>query len=137
MRTRDFFDSELDATERKFLDTIRHYLAGWKRKIDGYFGQQSYDGELARLAGDPVYAKFAFDCPEYVIVRLMGRMSISVGRRLGEIYDKLPRFVASARFDISPEQVAEKFNGLELDIGLRYSLLSEFDRKHLSEVLKN
>lgn len=137
MSTRDFFDSELDATERKFLDAIRHHLAGWKRKIDGDFGQQSYDEELAKLAGDPVYAKFAFDCPEYVLVRLMGRMSISVGRRLGEIYDKLPRFVASARFDVSPEQVAEKFNGLELDIGLRYSLLSESDRKHLSEVLRN
>src|SRR3954468_23657411 len=65
----------------------------------------------------------------------MGRMSITFGRRLGEIYDKLPRFVASARFDVAPEQVAEKFNGLELDIGLRYSLLSGPDREHLAAVL--
>lgn len=128
-------NSDLDPTERKFLQAIRHHLAGWKRKIDGDFGRRSYDEELAKLAGDPVYAKFAFDCPEYVLVRLMGRMSISVGRRLGEIYDKLPRFVASARFDVAPEQVAEKFNGLELDIGLRYDLLSRLDKDHVSSVL--
>lgn len=128
-------DDRLDPTERKFLDAIRHHLAGWKRKIDGDFGKASYDEELAKLAGDPVYAKFAFDCPEYVLVRLMGRMSISVGRRLGEIYDKLPRFVASARFDVVPEQVAEKFNGLELDIGLRYELLAIDDREHVAAVL--
>lgn len=128
-------NSELDPTEQKFLEAIRHHLAGWKRKIDGDFGKRSYDEELAKLAGDPVYAKFAFDCPEYVLVRLMGRMSISVGRRLGEIYDKLPRFVASARFDVSPSQVAEKFNGLELDIGLRYRLLSTEDKSHVSKIL--
>jgi|GEM_PF-1190981 hypothetical protein len=128
-------DGRLDPTERKFLGAIRHHLAGWKRKIDGDFGKESYDEELAKLAGDPVYAKFAFDCPEYVLVRLMGRMSISVGRRLGEIYDKLPRFVAAARFDVAPEQVAEKFNGLELDIGLRYALLSQPDCDHVRSVL--
>lgn len=50
-------------------------------------------------------------------------MSVSVGRRLDEIYDKIPRFVAAARFDLSPEQVAEKFHDLELDIGLRFALL--------------
>lgn len=130
-------DNRLDPTEKKFLDAIRHHLAGWKRKIDGDFGKESYDAELEKLAGDPVYAKFAFDCPEYVLVRLMGRISISIGRRLGEIYDKLPRFVASARFDVAPERVAEKFNGLELDIGLRYEFLSEQDRQHLLDVLAN
>lgn len=126
---------KLDATESRFLDAIRHHLDGWKRKIAADFSEECYADELEKLAGDPVYHKFAFDCPEYVVVRLMGRMSISVGRRLGEIYDKIPRFVAGARFNITPEQVAEKFNGLELDIGLRYSLLSNEDRAHVASVL--
>ena len=126
---------KLDATERRFLEAIGHHLDGWRRKIAADFGKGSYDEELEKLVGDPVYHKFAFDCPEYVVVRLMGRMSISVGRRLGEIYDKIPRFVAGARFNISPEQVAEKFNGLELDIGLRYSLLNKEDRAHVASVL--
>lgn len=129
------YAGNLDPTEQKFLDAIRHHLAGWKSKIDGDFNKASFDSELAKLAGDPVYGKFGFDCAGYVLVRLMGRMSISVGRRLGEIYDKLPRFVASARFDVAPEQVAEKFNGLELDVGLRYDLLSSEDQKHLAAVL--
>lgn len=128
-------DEGLDPTEKKFLGAIRHHLAGWRNKIDTDFGKEAYDDELAKLAGDPVYSKFAFDCPEYVLVRLMGRMSISVGRRLGEIYDKIPRFVASARFDVAPAQVAEKFNGLELDIGLRYDLLSDEDKAHVASVL--
>src|SRR5690606_9353070 len=78
------------------------------RKIAEDFGRESYQEELEKLASDPVYRKFAFDCPEYVIVRLMGRMSISVGRRLGEIYDKIPRFVAGARFNVAPDRIAEK-----------------------------
>lgn len=112
----------LDPIELRFLEAIHHHLDGWRRKIEQDFGKACFERELAGLEGDPVYSKFAFDCPEYVVVRLMGRMSISVGRRLGEIYDKIPRFVASARFNVAPEQVAEKFNGLELDIGLRHSL---------------
>jgi hypothetical protein len=63
-------------------------------------------------------------------------MSISIGRRLGEIYDKIPRFVASARFGVTPDQVAEKFDGLELDIGLRYKEVSEDDQKHLENTIK-
>ena len=125
----------LDPTEQRFLLAIRHHLEGWRNKIAVDFGQESYEEELEKLAGDPVYRKFAFDCPEYVIVRLMGRMSISVGRRLGEIYDKIPRFVAAARFNVAPDKIAEKLNGLELDIGLRYSLLSREDRAFVASVL--
>jgi hypothetical protein len=128
-------DEDLNPIERKFLAAIRHHIAGWTRKVEFDFGHRCYEEELQKLKGDPVYQKFGFDCPEYVLVRLMGRMSISVGRRLGEIYDKVPRFVAGARFNVSPDQVAEKFNGLELDIGLRYSLLSAEDRTHLAQVL--
>lgn len=125
----------LDEIEQRFLAAIHHHLDGWRRKIENDFGKECFDKELAALAGDPVYHKFAFDCPEYVVVRLMGRMSISVGRRLGEIYDKIPRYVASARFGVAPEQVAEKFNGLELDIGVRHSLLSRADQTHVRQVL--
>jgi hypothetical protein len=126
----------LTNVEQRFLDAIKHHLDGWRRKIELDFSKPSYDTELAALESDPVYRTFAFDCPEYVMVRLMGRMSISIGRRLGEIYDKIPRFVASARFNVSPDQVAEKFNGLELDIGLRFKLLSKPDQAHLAAMLK-
>ena len=129
-------DGKLDATEARFLDAIRHHLQGWRNKIASDFGRECYEVELEKLASDPVYSKFAFDCPEYVVVRLMGRMSISVGRRLGEIYDKIPRFVAGARFNIAPDRIAEKLNGLELDIGLRYSLLSQDDQAFVASVLK-
>ena len=127
--------AKLNTIERKFLDAIKHHLQGWKTKIENDFGLESYANELRDLKSDPVYSKFGFDIPEYVLVRLIGRMSISVGRRLGEIYDKLPRFVASARFNVTPQQVAEKFDGLELDIGLRYSLLNSADKAHVTNIV--
>lgn len=123
--------------EHRFLAAVKHHLDGWRAKIANDFSIASYKDELANLAGDPVYSKFALDSPEYVLTRLVGRMSISVGRRLGEIYDKIPRFVASARFGVTPEQVAEKFDGLELDIGLRYNDVSAADQKHLKGTIKN
>lgn len=122
--------------EHRFLAAVKHHLDGWRAKIANDFSIASYKEELASLASDPVYSKFALDSPEYVLTRLVGRMSISVGRRLGEIYDKIPRFVASARFGVTPDQVAEKFDGLELDIGLRYNDVSEEDRKHLKSTIK-
>lgn len=122
--------------EHRFLAAVKHHLDGWRSKIANDFSMKSYETELASLASDPVYSKFALDSPEYVLTRLVGRMSISVGRRLGEIYDKIPRYVASARFGVSPEQVAEKFDGLELDIGLRYKDVSEEDKTHLKSTIK-
>lgn len=129
--------AHLNPIERRFLNAVKHHLQGWKKKIDKDFSLESYEGELKKLKSDPVYSKFGFDIPEYVLVRLIGRMSISIGRRLGEIYDKLPRFVASARFNVSLQQVAEKFQGLELDIGLRYSLLSNSDAQHVAETIQS
>jgi hypothetical protein len=125
-----------NVVEQRFLNILKSHLRGWESKIQNDFSIQSYQRELQNLQSDPVYSKFALDCPEYVLVRLMGRMSISIGRRLGEIYDKLPRFVASARFNITPEQVAERFDGLELDIGLRFSSLSNEDENHIRSVLQ-
>ncbi|MGF1480945.1 MAG: hypothetical protein ACFB4I_15905 [Cyanophyceae cyanobacterium] len=123
--------------EQRFLNILKSHIQGWETKIQNDFSAQNYQRELQKLKSDPVYSKFALDCPEYVLVRLIGRMSISVGRRLGEIYDKLPRFVASARFNITPEQVAEKFNGLELDIGLRFASVSDKDENYIRETLQN
>jgi hypothetical protein len=128
--------AELNVIERRFLNAVKHHLQGWKTKIENDFSFDSYNEEFKNLQSDPVYSKFGFDIPEYVLVRLIGRMSISIGRRLGEIYDKLPRFVAAARFNVTPQQVAEKFDGLELDIGLRYALLSREDVNHVTNILR-
>jgi hypothetical protein len=114
--------------EERFLAELRHHLAGWKTKVLEDFGEASFAAELASLAGDPVYSKFHLHSPEYVLIRLMGRMSISIGRRLGEIYDKLPRFVAQARYGLSKDQVAPKMGGkLELDVCIPLRVLTADD----------
>lgn len=120
--------------ERRFLLELRRHLVGWKGKITSDFSKEAYDRELAALAGDGVYSMFCFDNPTYVLIRLMGRMSISIGRRLGEIYDKIPRFVVQARFGLTADEVGPKIHDeLNLDIGIPYSSrrLSEEDRKHI------
>jgi hypothetical protein len=123
--------------EDRFVAALNHHLDGWEAKVLRDFSSEAYATELAALRGDPVYEPFGLDCAEYVLIRLIGRMSISVGRRLGEIYDKLPRIVAAARFGLQSEQVAEKFGGLELDIGLRVAnLATEEDRAHLQSHIK-
>lgn len=127
---------QLTPLEERFLAAVHHHIDGWRTKVEGDFARESFDSEIQKLNSDPVYQKFGFNSAEYVLVRLMGRMSVSVGRRLGEIYDKIPRYLASARFDILPEQVAEKFNGLELDIGLRRNLLAHDDVSHMFSVVE-
>ena len=121
--------------EERFLTALSHHLDGWNAKVVRDFSEAAYLKELAALRSDPVYERFGFDCGEYVLVRLVGRMSISVGRRLGEIYDKVPRFVAAARFNITPDQVAEVFDGLELDIALRHKLLNDSDQAHITRLI--
>jgi len=122
--------------ERRFLDAIDHHLDGLAQKVERDFSAASLKKEIAGLQGDKVYHDLGFDSPEYALVRLTGRMSISVGRRLGEIYDKVPRFVAAARFGLRPEQIAEVFDGLELDIALRSNLLSKDDRSHIERIVE-
>lgn len=121
--------------EAKFLAALRHHLAGWRAKVAADFSSENHGKELKELQGDSLYPKFAFDRPEYVLVRLMGRMSISIGRRLGEIYDKIPRFVAAARFNIPEETVAPMMENLELDIGLRFAQVSLPDAQHIKEII--
>lgn len=127
---------ELDDSrlEVQFISQLRHHLQGWRRKVLEDFSRPSFEAELAALNGDPVYPKFHFNSPAYVNVRFMGRMSISIGRRLGEIYDKVPRLLASARYGITPAQVAPKFDGLELDIGLRFDQISSPDAEFVRNV---
>lgn len=131
------FGENLNPIERRFLEMLHHQIAGLRDKIDRDLGMTPYENELANLSNDPVYNKFSLACPEYVAIRLIGRISISIGRRLGEIYDKMPRYVASTRFSIPEEIIAEEFNGLKLDIGLRYEYLEEVDRRHLASILMN
>lgn len=117
--------------ERRFLDALDRHLQGWEDKIARDFSTANLQQEIDALHGDKLYRDLGFDTAEYALVRLVGRMSISVGRRLGEIYDKVPRFVAAARFGLHPNQVAEMFDGLELDISLRTDLLRPEDQAHV------
>lgn len=127
---------DLDTIKATFLAMLRQHLVGLRAKIEHDFSEESFQTELASLQGDPVYSKFAFDSPEYVVVRLVGRVSISIGRRLGAIYDTMPRFAAAARFGLAPSDVAPKLSGLELDVGLRLELLSDVDAEHVRLVAK-
>ncbi|MCG3776176.1 MAG: hypothetical protein JW395_3025 [Nitrospira sp.] len=120
-----------DPFKDRLLTELRHHLAGLRAKVELDFAQVSFDHELLQLKSDNLYSAFALDCSEYVLVRLMGRLSISIGRRLGEIYDKVPRLVAAARFNLTQNQVAPKLNALELDIGLSSVDLSPEDFEHV------
>ena len=130
-------DTYQHKVESKFLEALRHHILGLKSKVQNDFGKKSFEKELADLRADPIYPKFSFDSPEYVLIRFMGRMSISIGRRLGEIYDKIPRFLAAARFNLSQQRVAPKFDGLELDICIGFSDLSADDRRHVETVVES
>ena len=125
------------AMRSHMMESLRWHFEGWKAKVRQDFSAHGYANELDSLRGDDVYRLFSFDRPEYVLIRLMGRMSISIGRRLGEIYDKLPRLAAAARFNLSMDEVVQKISGLELDIALRKGDLSHSDRVHLDDLLSS
>lgn len=120
--------------EEKFMDELKHHLSGWHTKISEDFGEENFNKELSMLQSDPVYSKFGFAIPEYVLIRLMGRLSISIGRRLGEIYDKVPRFITAAKFNLESNEVAPIFDGLQLDICIPLSALSDDDNQHVLSV---
>jgi len=121
--------------EQRFVEALRHHLSGWTAKVEADFSEQSFNTELKALEGYPVYRNFCFANAQYVLIRLMGRMSISIGRRLGEIYDKLPRLAVQARFNLTHEDVAPKFDGLELDIRIPINKLSKGDKDHLFDTV--
>lgn len=117
--------------QERFLEELRHHLGGWAAKISSDFSEKTYRQELANLTGDPVYRAFGFATPEYVVVRLIGRVSISIGRRLGEIYDKILRFVVQTRFNLAPEDVSAKVGKLLLDVRIPHAKLSPPDQEHV------
>ncbi|GAA3200619.1 hypothetical protein [Microbacterium terregens] len=117
-----------EKTQARFLELLRRALMGWQDKVDNDFSVGNSSKELASLESDPVYAQFGLASNGYVLIRLMGRMSISIGRRLGELYDNLPKYVAAARFGLTPSDVAAKIVGLNLDVCIPFSLLTEEDR---------
>jgi hypothetical protein len=124
-------------TQERFLQELRHHFKGWLDKAAGDLSKGAYEEELAALKGDPVYNSFGFATPEYVLIRLMGRLSISIGRRLGQIYDKIPRFVTQARFNLAAADVAPKLGGrLELDCCIPLASLIEADQQHVKDVCK-
>lgn len=122
-------------SESEFIALVSSHFDGWKKKVERDFKKSSFERELKGLSSDAVYPKYGLDSPEYVLIRLMGRMSISIGRRLGEIYDKLPRQIVCEKFGLEKSQVAEKFDGLELDIGIRYKHLSSHNAQHVQELV--
>ena len=114
-------------TEGRFLELLNRAYEGWKRKIELDFSATSSASELALLESDELYSTFGLATPEYVLIRLMGRVSISIGRRLGELYDNLPKYVAADRFGLTPAEVSRKVNGLNLDVCVPLDRLSADD----------
>jgi hypothetical protein len=122
----------LQRTQERFLVELRHHFQGWLAKVTRDSSAEAFQAELKSLRADPVYSSFGLATPEYALVRIMGRLSISIGRRLGEIYDKIPRFVTQARFNLAPEEVAPKVGGiLQLDVCVPLGRLSAQDQEHV------
>lgn len=119
----------------KLLVELRWHIRGWLDKVARDLSNEATERELAALQGDPVYKSFGLATREYVLIRLMGRLSISIGRRLGEIYDKLPRIAAQARFGLDAESVAPVIaERLALDVAVPLSKLSPEDQSHVRDV---
>lgn len=118
--------------EDKFIKELKHHLDGLREKVEGDFNNDAFEKELLALKSDPIYPAFNLATDEYTLIRLMGRISVSIGRRLGEIYDKIPRLIAKTSFDIPAERCAPKMGGkLELDICIPFDVLTEDKRKHV------
>lgn len=122
--------------EDRLLAELRVHLKGLREKIVSEFSQENFKSELSSLDGDAVYRDFAFNNPTYVLIRLMGRISISIGRRLGELYDKLPRLAAQNRYGLTAKQVAPMMGKLALDLAIRWEDLKGEDRDYVASVLR-
>ncbi|MHB8163608.1 MAG: hypothetical protein ACYDDV_04555 [Methanoregula sp.] len=127
--------------EERFLTELRHHISGFKEKVNEDFNEAACKAELELLHSD-IYSKFSLDTNEYVLIRLLGRISISIGRRLGEIYDKIPIYCAMRRFNLSKDDISEKFKTennklLTGDVCIRREKLSLKDRDHFDTVVKS
>jgi hypothetical protein len=126
----------LHRTQERFLLELRHHFQGWLAKVTRDLSASAFQAEIESLRTDPLYSAFGLATPEYALVRVMGRLSISIGRRLGEIYDKIPRFVTQARFNLTALEVAPKVDGtLELDVCVPLSRLTAEDRERVKNVM--
>jgi hypothetical protein len=126
----------IERTRERFLLELRHHFQGWLAKVTKDLSIEQFKAEITNLEGDPVYRSFGLATAEYALVRVMGRLSISIGRRLGEIYDKIPRFVTQARFNLTAAEVAPKVGGsLELDVCIPLARLNSVDAAHVREVV--
>lgn len=124
-----------DIIGKRFLRELKHHLGGLKGKILTDFAKTSFEVELSSLKGDPIYPKFHLATDEYTLIRLMGRVSVSIGRRLGEIYDKIPRLIAKTVYNIPLDRIAPKMGGkLELDICLPFGIISKQDKAYVTAV---
>jgi hypothetical protein len=130
-------DDLVKRTQERFLTELRRHFLGWLQKFKQDLSEEVFEAEINALRGDPVYSAFGLASAEYALVRMMGRISISIGRRLGEIYDKLPRFVTQARFSLDSDSVAPSLDGLELDVCVPLGKLGADDRKHVESVARS
>ena len=126
----------LQRIQTRFLTELRHHFQGWLAKVTNDSSEAAFRTELESLRADQLYSSFGLATPEYALVRIMGRLSISIGRRLGEIYDKIPRFVTQARFNLTPAEVAPKIDGkLELDVCIPLARLLAEDQQHVRDTM--
>jgi len=120
---------KIDQIENTLARMIDEHLEGLFQKIVTDFGTDSFNAEISDLENDPVYRDFGLGSSDYALIRKVGRISISIGRRLGEIYDKIPRVIAEYAFGLTPEQVAPILGGkLELDTCIDFSQINEIDK---------
>jgi hypothetical protein len=123
--------------ENILVQMIDEHLTGLHQKIIDDFCVASFNLEIDDLKSDPVYRDFGLASSDYALIRKVGRISISIGRRLGEIYDKIPRIIAQKVFNLTPDQVAPILGGkLELDTCVDFSLLLKSDKMHVQNVLR-
>jgi hypothetical protein len=121
--------------EKNLAAQIDSHLKGLAAKIIQDFSVDSFDGEISDLRGDQVYEGFNLGTEEYALIRKMGRISISIGRRLGEIYDKIPRIIAHYAFNIAESDVAPILGGkLELDTCIDYAVVDKSYHDHIKSV---
>lgn len=103
--------------ESLIIQELNNQLDGLiEKSLD--FNKDNFQRELSLLKSDTLYPTFNLDTVEYTVIRLMGRMSISIGRRLGELYDTIPRNLAMHRYDLNKQQVSPLYNGLAVDVCL-------------------
>jgi hypothetical protein len=127
---------KIDQIENILAKMIDEHLEGLFQKIVTDFSAESFRAEISDLENDPVYNDFGLGSSDYALIRKVGRISISIGRRLGEIYDKIPRVIAEYAFGLTPDQVAPILGGkLELDTCIDFNQISKGDEVKVKKLV--